>query len=89
MYCDLPSNGSTFVHGQTFCTLESVKAVGDVYSPLDGEVIEINESLSSQPNLVNQEPESDGWLVKMKYTGSFPELSKKWKDAVAYKESLQ
>ena len=66
-----------------------MKAVGEVYTPMDGEVIETNESLSSEPNLVNQDPENAGWLVKLKYSGNFTDLSKKWKDAVTYKESLQ
>lgn len=88
VYCDLPSVGSTFVKGQTLCTLESVKAVGEVYTPLDAEVVEVNSELESKPNLVNGSPEDAGWLLKLKYSGSFADISKTWKEAVAYKESL-
>ena len=89
VYCDLASTGSNFVKGQTICTLESVKAVGEVYTPMDGEVVEVNESLSGQPNLVNQSAEDQGWLLKLKYSGSFADISKSWKDPVAYKDSIQ
>ncbi len=88
MFCDLPAVGGKFSKGQTLCTLESVKAVGEVYAPADGEVVDINSELEATPNLVNQDPEGNGWLVKLKYAGpgSFSEVSKSLKDAVAYKE---
>jgi glycine cleavage system H protein len=89
VYCDLPAQGSKFSKGQTLCTLESVKAVGEVYTPMDGEVVEVNGDLTSQPNLVNQSPEEEGWLLKLKFTGTFADLTKSWKDAIAYKDSLQ
>ncbi len=81
MYCDLPSVGTRFTKGQTLCTLESVKAVGEVYCPMDSEVVEVNETLSSKPNLVNESSENDGWLVRLKYSGDFKALSKQWLDA--------
>lgn len=56
---------------------------------MDGEVVEVNGDLSSQPNLVNQSPEEQGWLLKLKFRGTFADLTKSWKDAVAYKDSLQ
>ena len=88
MFCDLPAVGARFTKGQTLCTLESVKAVGEVYTPVDGEVVEINAELESSPNLVNQDSEDKGWLVKLKYADStsFADISKSLKDAVAYKE---
>ena len=89
VYCDLPSTGSSFSKGQTLCTLESVKAVGEVYTPMDGEVVEVNSELESKPNLVNQSCEEEGWLLKLKYSGSFADVSKSWKDAAAYKAGLQ
>lgn len=80
----MPEAGVRLKKGQTLCTLESVKAVGEVYCPVDGEVIESNSALGSEPQLVNQDPEDKGWLVRLKYEeGS---LSSKWKDAVAYRE---
>jgi glycine cleavage system H protein len=66
-----------------------VKAVGEVYTPLDGEVVEVNPELESKPNLVNQSAEDEGWLLKLKYSGSYADVSKSWKDAVAYKAGLQ
>ena len=81
VYCDLPGQGASFTKGQTLCTLESVKAVGEVYTPMDGEVVEVNEALASKPNLVNESPEDEGWLIRLKYSGNFADLSKRWKDS--------
>eukprot|EP00928_Gymnodinium_smaydae_P092348 TRINITY_DN761_c0_g1_i1.p2 TRINITY_DN761_c0_g1~~TRINITY_DN761_c0_g1_i1.p2 ORF type:complete len:176 (-),score=31.21 TRINITY_DN761_c0_g1_i1:228-755(-) len=72
VYCDLPSEGATFSAKDTLCTLESVKAVGEVYAPCDLEVVEVNEQLADEPALVNSGPESDGWLVKVKFSGDVP-----------------
>lgn len=69
VYCDLPSEGATFSAKDTICTLESVKAVGEVYAPGECEVVEVNEQLSEEPVLVNNEPEGNGWLMKLKVTG--------------------
>ena len=81
--------GHSLSKGQTLCTLESVKAVGEVYAPLAGEVVEVNSELSGKPNLVNQEPESSGWLVKIKYSGLFADVSKGLRDAQSYKDTLE
>merc|ERR1711871_1015399 len=70
VYAELPSGGVTFSAKDTICTLESVKAVGEVYAPVDCEVVEGNEKLESEPGLVNKAPETDGWLVKLKFSGS-------------------
>ena len=64
VYCDLPSEGSTFTAKDTICTLESVKAVGEVYAPVDCEVVEVNDKLADEPALVNSSCDVDGWLVK-------------------------
>merc|ERR1719237_85573 len=74
VYCDLPEEGATLKGKETICTLESVKAVGEVYAPTDCEVIAVNEKLSEEPALVNSSPLEDGWLVKVKYTGDLSEL---------------
>eukprot|EP00928_Gymnodinium_smaydae_P035499 TRINITY_DN24979_c0_g1_i2.p1 TRINITY_DN24979_c0_g1~~TRINITY_DN24979_c0_g1_i2.p1 ORF type:complete len:178 (-),score=37.21 TRINITY_DN24979_c0_g1_i2:253-786(-) len=66
VYCDLPTRGQTFSSKDTFCTIESVKAVGEVYAPCDLEVVEVNERLTETPELVNSGAEEDGWLVKIK-----------------------
>merc|ERR1712217_565949 len=65
VYCDLPSEGSSFSAAETICTLESVKAVGEVYAPVDCEVVAVNEQLADEPALVNNSPLEDGWLVKV------------------------
>merc|ERR1711994_972378 len=74
VYCDLPDEGATFSSKDTICTLESVKAVGEVYAPADCEVVEVNEKLHDEPALVNNAPEEDGWLIKFKITCDMPEL---------------
>mmetsp|Transcript_53139 Transcript_53139/g.154646 ORF Transcript_53139/g.154646 Transcript_53139/m.154646 type:complete len:173 (-) Transcript_53139:77-595(-) len=85
VYCDLPSEGATFTKKETICTLESVKAVGEVYAPGDCEVIAVNERLGEEPALVNSSPEEDGWLVKVKYTGDVSEMM----DRAAYSKHLE
>merc|ERR1719454_2697857 len=74
VYCDLPAEGADFSGQDTIVTLESVKAVGEVYAPADCEVIEVNESLNDEPALVNSSPMGDGWLVKIKLTGDVSSL---------------
>merc|ERR1712232_1152775 len=74
VYCDLPSEGAAFAAAETICTLESVKAVGEVYAPVDCEVVAVDESLSDEPALVNSSPLEDGWLVKVKYSSDLSGL---------------
>merc|ERR1719384_1518742 len=69
VYCDLPDEGASFSAAETICTLESVKAVGEVYAPVGCEVVAVNEVLSEEPATVNSSPEADGWLVKLKLSG--------------------
>merc|ERR1719277_1475205 len=85
VYCDLPDEGATFSGKETICTLESVKAVGEVYAPTDCEVVEVNEQLGEEPALVNGSPEADGWLVKFKVKGELDDLM----DRAAYDKFLQ
>jgi|SRR5579884_2360270 len=66
VYVDLPKIGTTVEKGRTFGSVESVKAVSDVYAPVSGEVTEINEALANAPEKLNQDPHGDGWLVKIK-----------------------
>jgi len=70
--------------GEELGTLESVKAVAEFLSPVAGEVVEINDRLSEEPNLVNEDPYGDGWLVKISGALEEDELL----DAEAYKELL-
>ena len=68
VYVDPPKLGATVTAGQAAAVVESVKAASDIYSPVDGEVIELNDSLSSQPALVNTSPYDSGWLYKVRLT---------------------
>ncbi|RUS69052.1 hypothetical protein EGW08_023183, partial [Elysia chlorotica] len=68
VYVELPEIGDEFAIGDDACVVESVKAASDVYAPIDGEVIEINETVSNDPALVNSSPYQDGWLFKLKIT---------------------
>jgi len=66
VYVDLPNIGKTLAQNVTFGTVESVKAVSELYSPVTGEVIERNEKLTNSPELVNQDPYGAGWIVVVK-----------------------
>lgn len=65
VFVDLPQSGTKLSKGEAAAVVESVKAASDVYSPLDGEVVEINEALADNPELVNKKAEREGWLWKM------------------------
>jgi len=66
VYVELPSVGEKYSKGDTIGTVESVKAASDLYLPLDGEIVEVNEALVNTPELVNSDPYGDGWMVKFK-----------------------
>ncbi|HET9986048.1 MAG TPA: glycine cleavage system protein GcvH [Longimicrobiales bacterium] len=66
VYVELPSPGDKFGRMEVFGTVEAVKAVSDLYSPVAGTVIEVNESLHGDPSLVNSDPYGDGWLIKIR-----------------------
>jgi len=66
VFVELPEVGSTLEKGSTFGVVESVKAASDVYSPISGEVVEVNESLSEDPQKVNSDSFGEGWLMKVK-----------------------
>ncbi|MEJ7840067.1 MAG: glycine cleavage system protein GcvH [Thermomicrobiales bacterium] len=65
-YLELPDAGDSIAAGETFGVVESVKAASDIYSPLDGEVIERNDGLIETPEVINQSPYENAWLVKVK-----------------------
>ncbi len=66
VFVELPEVGTVLETGKSFGVVESVKAVSDVYAPVSGEVIEINEELPDTPELVNTSPYEDGWMLKIK-----------------------
>lgn len=65
VFVELPEVGSSFVKGEVFATVESVKAASEVYMPIGGKVVEINERLLEAPEVLNAEPYGEGWLVKI------------------------
>ena len=64
-YVELPAVGDQFSAGEEIAVVESVKAASDIYAPVGGAVIEINESLNDQPELINQDPYGSGWMFKL------------------------
>ena len=86
VYVDLPDTGSEFSAGDSVGSIESVKAVADLYLPISGEVIEINEGLDGDPGLVNNSPMDDGWMIKVRMTDSSE--ADGLMDAAAYEELL-
>jgi len=73
VYVDLPKVGSNTAHMKICGEIESTKSVGELYAPMDGEVVEANSSLTSSPETVNQDPFGAGWLIKIRFT-ALPEL---------------
>ena len=66
VYVDLPETGTVIEKGSPFMEIESVKSVAEIYAPVSGEIIEVNESLEDTPEILNESPYEDGWLVKIK-----------------------
>ncbi len=66
VYVELPNVGREVKQGETFATIEAVKAVADLYAGVAGEVVEVNEKLSKAPDLVNKDPYGEGWMVKLR-----------------------
>lgn len=70
VYIDINTVGETISKESVFGTVEAVKTVSDLFMPLDGEVVEVNPKLESNPELVNKDPYGDGWMVKIKLTNA-------------------
>ncbi|MDH5807325.1 MAG: glycine cleavage system protein GcvH [Candidatus Verstraetearchaeota archaeon] len=85
VYVELPKVGSFFKKNSTICTLESIKAVAEVYAPVDCTIIEINSKLIDSPEIINKDPYGEGWLVKVKIEGRIEELM----DAKTYAEFIK
>ena len=84
VYVDLPKLGTQLEQGKTLGSVESVKAVSDIYAPISGEVIEINDALTATPEKLNEDPHGGAWLVKIKM--SAPDEIKKLLSAPDYQE---
>ena len=70
VYVDLPKVGASVAKGGVIGSVESVKAVSDIYSPVSGDVIEINQALADKPERLNEDPHGDAWLIKVRLTSS-------------------
>ena len=66
VFIELPERGASFGAGDAFGTVESVKAVSDLYAPVGGEVVEVNEALNDSPEKINEEPYGDGWIIRLR-----------------------
>lgn len=66
VFVELPSAGKKVEHSQAFGTVEAVKAVSDLYSPVTGEVLEVNKKIHDSPELVNKDPYDQGWMIKVR-----------------------
>jgi glycine cleavage system H protein len=84
VFVEMPEVGRTVAAGEECAVVESVKAASDVYSPVDGEVLEVNEALTETPELINQDPYGEGWLFRLQSSKSLDGLL----DASAY-EALE
>jgi glycine cleavage system H protein len=86
VFVEIETIGESFDTGEVFGTVEAVKTVSDLFMPLDGEIIEMNEDLEDNPEKVNEDPYGDGWMIKIQLsnTSQLDGLM----DAAAYKESI-
>jgi len=86
VFFDPPEVGAQLKSGESYAEVESVKAVSDVFSPMTGEVLEVNAAIGSSPETINEDPYGEGWLVKVRLTDASE--SESLLDAAAYKELL-
>jgi glycine cleavage system H protein len=87
VFYEPPEVGSETTKDQAYAEVESVKAVSDVYAPLSGEITAVNDAVSDSPELVNEDPYGDGWLVRVKLTK--PSEVDELLDAAAYRKLLE
>jgi glycine cleavage system H protein len=86
VFYEPPEVGATVTKDQAYTEVESVKAVSDVYAPLSGEVLEVNDKVAERPELINEDPYGEGWLAKVKL--SDPSEAESLLDVGAYRELL-
>ncbi len=87
VYLDLPEAGGAVSRGEAFGEVESVKAVSDLNSPIDGEIVEVNSPLTDELSLLQDDPFAGGWLLKVKVAG--PEALDGLNDAEAYEKLVE
>ncbi|WP_297947440.1 glycine cleavage system protein GcvH [Porphyromonas sp.] len=86
VYVDVPTEGETVAAGEVFGSIEAVKTVADLLMPVEGEVVELNAALEDQPELVNNDPYGEGWIIKVKMAD--PAKAEALMDAAAYNSFL-
>jgi glycine cleavage system H protein len=86
VYVELPKVGATFDANDVFGTIEAVKAVSELFSPLAGKVVEVNEALDAEPNLVNVDPYEAGWMIRLRVED--PDAVDELMDAAAYESHI-
>jgi glycine cleavage system H protein len=86
-FIDLPKTGKETKKGDILCAIESVKAASDIYAPMSGRVLEVNKKLDSEPQIINEKAESDGWIVKLQLSN--PSESDKLMNRNQYEEYLK
>lgn len=87
VFVDLPETGKTVAAGDEAAVVESVKAASEIYAPVSGEIIAVNDAVSANPVLVNEQPEGDGWFVRIKLSN--PAELDGLMDAAAYKAFVE
>ncbi|MGF1909970.1 glycine cleavage system protein GcvH [Vibrio kasasachensis] len=87
VFVDLPEVENSLEAGDSFSLVESVKAASDIYAPVSGEIVEVNEELEDSPELINEEPYEGGWIAKVKL--SDPTELENLKDAEEYLNSIE
>ena len=87
VFVELPDVGTTFDAGDSFGTVESVKAVSDLYTPVGGEVVEVNSALENAPEQINDDPYGEGWIVKLRTSEGDDLLSPEEYEQVVEEES--
>ena len=75
VFLELPEVGTEYSKGEVFATIESVKAASEIYMPISGKIIEINEALSDSPEILNEKNYENNWLVKVEFGGNVLELT--------------
>lgn len=87
VFIEVETEGETLETGEAFGTIEAVKTVSDLFMPLNGEVLEFNAELESNPEIVNKDPYGEGWIIKVKITD--PAQIEELLDADSYKEQIE
>jgi glycine cleavage system H protein len=87
VYVELPEVGDPVKKGESFGVVESTKAVSELFSPVTGKVVEVNDPLSDTPETINEDPYEEGWMIRVEFAD--PKETESLMDAAAYKKFLE